>query len=225
MTYHQAPRVIRKYREYDYVIVNARSVDDNGYFNFGLCNSITSAIITKAKKVVIEVNDKMPNCLGGNQESVHISRVDYIVEGENPPLPEVFPTKPSETDSRIAEHIMKEIENGSCLQLGIGGLPNVIGNMIAQSELQDLGIHTEMLVDSMVDLYEYGKVTGNQKTIDRFKMVYTFGMGTNKLYDFLHKDNSACASYPVNYTNDPRMIAMNKKVVAINNAVEISKSV
>ena len=219
-TYHQGPRVMRKYKEYDYVFVNARPMDDQGYFNFGMCNSITSAAITKAKNVVVEINENMPHCLGGNQESVHISRVDYIVEGKNQPILEIKPADPSETDVKIARHIMKEIEDGACLQLGIGGLPNVIGSMIAESDLKDLGVHTEMLVDSMVDLYNEGKITGNQKTIDRFKMAYTFAMGTKKLYEFLH-NNPACASYPVNYTNDPRVIGVNTKVVAINNAVEI----
>ena len=219
-TYHQGPRVVRKYKEYDFVFVTARPMDEQGYFNFGLCNSITSAAITKGKKVVVEVNESLPHCLGGNQESVHISRVDYVVEGDNLPLLEIRPATPTETDVRIASHIMREIEDGCCLQLGIGGLPNVIGSMIAESDLKDLGIHTEMLVDSMVDLYNEGKVTGNCKTIDRFKMAYTFAMGTNKLYDFLH-NNPACASYPVNYTNDPRIIGVNNKVVAINNAVEI----
>lgn len=218
--YHQGPRVIRKYRDYDYVFVNARPMDRQGFFNFGICNSVTSAAITKAKKIIVEVNESMPHCLGGNQESVHVSRVDYIVQGKNQPLLEVPPAKPTETDIEIARHIMNEIEDGACLQLGIGGLPNVIGSMIVESGLKDLGIHTEMLVDSMVDLYVCGKVTGNEKTLDRFKMVYTFAMGTKKLYEFLH-NNPACASYPVNYTNDPRVIASNSKVVAINNAIEV----
>ncbi len=220
LTYHQGPRIIRKYRDYDYVFVSARPMDAQGYFNFGMCNSLTSAAITKAKKVVVEVNENMPLCLGGNQESVHVSRVDYVVEGKNPPIMEVPPAPPTETDIRIARHIMGEIEDGACLQLGIGGLPNVIGAMITESDLTDLGIHTEMLVDSMVDLYNTGKITGNRKTTDRFKMVYTFAMGTKKLYDFLH-NNPACASYPVNYTNDPRVIQVNDKVVAINNAIEV----
>ncbi|MGV8079926.1 MAG: acetyl-CoA hydrolase/transferase family protein [Syntrophales bacterium] len=220
VTYHQGPRIVRKYRDYDYVFVNARPMDAQGYFNFGMCNSITSAAITKAKKVVVEVNENMPLCLGGNQESVHVSRVDYVVEGKNPPIMEVPPAPPAETDVQIARHIMNEIEDGACLQLGIGGLPNVIGAMLAESDLTDLGIHTEMLVDSMVDLYNTGKITGNRKTSDRFKMVYTFAMGTKKLYNFLH-NNPACASYPVNYTNDPRVIAVNDKVVAINNAIEV----
>ncbi len=219
-TYHQGPRIVRKYNEYDFVYITACPMDAQGYFNFGICNSLTSAAITKAKKVVVEVNESQPHCLGGNQESIHISRVDYIVEGKNTPLLEIPPAVPTSTDVKIAEHIMKEIEDGSCLQLGIGGLPNVIGNMIADSDLKDLGVHTEMLVDSMVDLYNTGKITGNCKTIDRFKMVYTFAMGTNKLYDFLN-NNPACASYPVNYTNDPKIVAVNNKVVAINNAIEV----
>ena len=218
--YHEGPRIIRKYRDYDWVFVNARPMDRQGFFNFGMCNSVTSAAITKAKKIVIEVNENMPHCLGGNQESVHVSRVDYIVQGRNQPILEVPPAAPTETDIQIARHIMDEIENGSCLQLGIGGLPNVIGSMIVESDLNDLGIHTEMMVDSMVDLYVAGKVTGNEKTFDRFKIVYTFAMGTKKLYEFLH-NNPACASYPVNYTNDPRVIASNSKVVAINNAIEV----
>jgi acyl-CoA hydrolase len=195
-------------------------MDAQGYFNFGLANSLTSTAITKAKKVVVEVNESIPLCLGGNQESVHISRVDHIVEGRNAPLLQARSATPSSIDVQIARLIINEIEDGACLQLGIGGLPNVIGSLIAESDIKGLGIHTEMLVDSMVDLYNTGKVPGGSKAIDRFKMVYTFAMGTNKLYEFLH-NNPACASYPVDYTNDPRIIERNDKVVAINNAVEV----
>ncbi|MCE5275806.1 MAG: acetyl-CoA hydrolase/transferase C-terminal domain-containing protein [Syntrophaceae bacterium] len=218
--YHQGPRIIRKYNQYDFVFITACPMDSQGYFNYGLCNSITSAIITKAKKIVVEVNESIPHCLGGNQESVHISRVDYIVQGKNPPLMEITPGIPTETENQIARHIVGEIEDGSCLQLGIGGLPNVVGSLLAESDIKDIGIHTEMLVDSMVDLYTSGKVTGNCKTIDRFKMSYTLAMGTKKLYAFLD-NNPACASYPVNYINDPKIIAVNNKAVAINSAIEV----
>ncbi len=195
-------------------------MDARGYFNFGISNSIASAVIDKADKIIVEVNESIPYCLGGNQESIHISRVDQIVEGNNKPLPQVPVKAPSETDTAIASHIMNEIEDGACLQLGIGGLPNVIGNMIAESDLKDLGVHTEMLVDSYVDLYLEGKVTGARKSIDKYKMAYTFAMGTEKLYEFLD-NNPTCASYPVNYINDPRIVALNEKVVAVNNAVEV----
>ena len=220
LCYHQGPRTIRKYRDFDVAFVLVAEMDRNGYFNYGLANSLTSAVLSKAKKIIIEVNKNVPYCFGGNRESIHISRVDYIVESNHTPLAEVKPGQPREVDRRIAEHIMKEIEDGACLQLGIGGLPNLIGRMIAESDLKDLGVHTEMLVDSFVDLYNAGRVTGRKKTVDHLKMAYTFAMGTKKLYDFLDH-NPTCASYPVSYINDPRMIAFNNKVVAINNAIEV----
>jgi len=220
VTYHQGPRIIRKYLDFDVVYLTVGQMDPRGYFNYGLANSVTSGVISKAKKIVVEINRNVPYCLGGNQESIHISRVDYIVDGENSPLPEVPPLEPTDIDKKIAKHLLAEIEDGSCLQLGIGGLPNIVGKMLADSDIKDLGVHTEMLVDSYVDLYNSGRVTGSRKNIDKFKMSYTFAMGTNKLYEFLHH-NPTCASYPVNYINDPRIISLNDKVVAVNNAIEV----
>jgi butyryl-CoA:acetate CoA-transferase len=220
LTYHQAPRIIRKYHNYDVLFLSVAPMDSRGYFNFGLSNSLICSVLAKAKKIVVEVNSSIPYCLGGNQESIHISRVDHIVEGDNSPLTEVRAPEATETDRKIAEHIMNEIEDGACIQLGIGGLPNVIGKMIAESDLKDIGIHTEMLVDSCVDLYNSGRATGARKKIDTYKMTYTFAMGTKKLYEFLDH-NPTCASYPVNYVNDPRVIAVNDKVIAANNAIEV----
>lgn len=220
LTYHQGPRIVRKYKAYDVAIITCGPMDKRGYFNYGISNSIASSVIDKAERIVIEVNENVPRCLGGNQESIHISRVDAVVEGRTDTLVEVPPAKPSDIDAAIGAHIMEAIEDGACLQLGIGALPNVIGSMIAQSDLKDLGVHTEMLVDSYVDLYDKGKITGAKKAIDKYKMAYTFAMGTKKLYDFLH-ENPTCASYPVNYINDPKVIALNPKVVAVNNAVAI----
>lgn len=220
LTYHQAPRIIRKYHNYDVIFLTVAPMDSRGYFNYGLCNSLASPAIDKAKKIVVEVNRSVPYCFGGNQESIHISRVDYIVEGDNKPLKEIMAARPTETDMMIADHIMKEIEDGSCIQLGIGGLPNVIGQKIAESDLKDIGIHTEMMVDSCVDLYNSGRATGARKKINTYKMAYTFAMGTQKLYDFLDH-NPTCASFPVSYVNDPRVIALNDKVIAVNNAIEV----
>lgn len=220
MTYHMAPRAMRKYSDFDVAYITTGEMDPKGYFNFGLANSVTSAALTKAAMIVVEVNTNVPYCLGGNQESIHVSRVDYIVEGGNSPLPEIPSAVPSDVDRKIAEHIMKEIEDGCCIQLGIGGLPNVIGEMIASSDLKDLGVHTEMLVDSSVDLYEAGKITGKYKNIDKYKMTYTFALGSNRLYEFINH-NPTCASYPVNYVNDPRIIGLNDKMIAVNNAMEV----
>lgn len=220
MLYHQMPRIIKKFIDIDVVFLMTGPMDARGFFNFGLSNSITSAAISKAKKVVVEVNDNVPTCLGGNQEAIHVSRVDYIVGGEHGPLLQLPAENPSDVERAIAARVLAEIEDGCCLQLGIGALPNTVGSLISNSDLKDLGIHTEMLTDACVDLYEAGRVTGAKKEIDTHKMTYTFAMGTNKLYDFLH-NNTMCASYPVNWTNDPRWIASNDKVIAINNAVEV----
>jgi len=133
-------------------------------------------------------------------------------------VPEIHPAVPSEVDKKIAKYILREIEDGACLQLGIGGLPNAVGALIAKSGLKDLGIHSEMFNDAMVDLVEQGRVTGARKNIDRVKSVYTFSLGTRRTYDFLHR-NEMCAAYAVDYTNDPFVIAQNDKVVAINNCV------
>ena len=220
LTYHQGPRIIRKYEDYDVVFLTTTPMGPRGNFNFGLCNSVSSAALDKAKKIVVEVNPSVPKCLGGNQESIHISRVTHVVEADNDPILEIPAADPTPEDEKIARLLLPEIENGACLQLGIGGLPNVVGRLLAESGLKDLGIHTEMLVDSFVDLYEQGKITGAHKVVDRYKMAYTFAMGTRKLYDFLD-ENPDCASYPVDYINHPRFIGMNPKVVAINNAIEV----
>jgi len=220
ITYHQGPRIVRKYQNIDVAVVVTAPMDNSGYFNFGISNSICGSCLSKAKKVIIEINENVPYCLGGNFESVHISNVDFIIEGKNLPLVEVPNAKVSDVDVKIAEIIMKEIHDGSTMQFGIGGLPNLVGKMIAESDLKDLGFHSEMMTDSCVDLYEAGKFTGRKKQVDHFKMTYTFALGTKKLYNFLHM-NPTCASYPVNYINDPRIICLNPRVVAINNAMQV----
>jgi len=219
-TYHQGPRVVAKYNKVDVVCVRVAPMDEKGFFNFSTSNSIGYAYCKKANKIIVEVNSNNPRCLGGASEAIHISEVDMIVEGPDTPLAELPAVSPGDADVGIAGHVMELIEDGATIQLGIGGLPNVVGNMIAASDLKDIGVHTEMLADSYVEMYEAGRITGKKKMVDKGKMVYTFAMGSRKLYDFLD-NNPVCASYPVNYTNDPRIIGLNDKVVAINNALEV----
>lgn len=195
-------------------------MDEKGYFNFGLSNSYERALCEKAQTVIVEVNQNVPRSLGGDQECVHISEVDYIVEGNNDPLVEIPAHPPTEVDKKIAALIVEEIEDGACLQLGIGGMPNTIGRMLAESDLKDFGVHSEMLCDAFVDLYEAGKITGARKSIDRFKMVFTFALGSKRLYEFID-NNPACAIYPVDYTNSVDVIRQNDKQISINNAIEI----
>ncbi len=110
-------------------------------------------VLKIAKKIIIEVNSSVPKCWGGNGESIHISKVDYIVEGNSPPLIELPEVSISEVDKKLGARVMKEIPDGACLQLGIGAIPNVIGAMIAQLDLKDLGVHTEMLADSCFPVF------------------------------------------------------------------------
>lgn len=217
--YHEVPRYYREHCALDVAMLPVAPMDERGHFNFSLSNSFSRAICDRAKTLILEVNPRLPVCPGGREESVHLSWADHIVEADWR-LPELSATAPTEVDKTIAGLIVPEIEDGSCLQLGIGGMPNAVGSLIAQSDLRDLGVHTEMFCDSMVELAEAGRVTGARKTLDRGRMVYTFCLGTRKAYEFLDR-NPACASYPVDYTNDPFVIAQNDKVVAINNCVEI----
>ena len=220
LCYHQGPQNVELYEEPAVAIVQVTPMDANGFFNFSTSCSMTPSYCRKAKKVIVEVNTKTPRCLGGLDEGIHISRVDMVVEGPNSALLQLGESQSSEADRLIAGHVMALLEDGSTIQLGIGALPNIVGNMIAQSDLKDLGVHTEMLADSYVDMYVAGRITGKRKAIDREKMVYTFAMGSQKLYDFLD-NNPAAAIFPASYTNDPAVIGRNPKVVAINNAIEI----
>jgi acyl-CoA hydrolase len=194
-------------------------MDDDGYFNFGPQVSHMMALCETAGTIVLEINPNFPRCLGGFQEAVHISKVDKIIEADWK-LPELPPIVPGEADKKIAALIMERLRDGDCLQLGIGGMPNAVGALIAESDLKDLGIHTEMFVDSFVPMIENGNVTGAKKNIDKYKVVCTFALGGKTTYDFIN-DNSQVAFYPVDYTNDPAVIARNDNVVAINNCVEI----
>ena len=181
------------------------------------------ALLERAKCVIVEVNKNMPRCLGAANiggEAVHINQVDMIVEGSNTPIKEMPAGGATEVDKTVARLIVEEIPNGACLQLGIGGMPNAVGSLIAESDLKDLGVHTEMYVDAFVDISLAGKITGSKKNIDKGRQTYAFGAGTKKLYDYIH-NNPECLSAPVDYTNDVRVISSIDNFMSINNAVEI----
>ncbi|MBE5936735.1 MAG: butyryl-CoA:acetate CoA-transferase [Lachnospiraceae bacterium] len=196
-------------------------MDEHGYFNFGPSASHMMAVCETSKTIVVEVNENMPRCLGGMEEAVHISKVDMIVEGDNPNIAELSAGGPAtEVDKTVAKLIVNELSDGCCLQLGIGGMPNAVGSLIAESDLKDLGVHTEMYVDAFVDIANAGKITGAQKNIDRFRQTYAFAAGTKKLYDYLD-NNPECMSAAVSYTNDIRSISALDNFISINNTVDI----
>ena len=129
----------------DIVMIQVAPMDSRGYFSFGPNASHLEAVCKRAKTIIVEVNEKMPYCWGGDASAVHITKVDMIVEGENPDILEMKGSDVmTDVDKKVAEYILEEIPNGACLQLGIGGMPNAVGKLIAESDLKDLGVHTEM---------------------------------------------------------------------------------
>ncbi len=223
MRYAELPRFYRdpNMPKPDVAIIEVSPMDAHGYFNFGPSASHLAAVCESAKKVIVEVNKNQPYCQGGFENAIHISGVDMIVEGENEPMPETGAAgEPSDVDKAVAKLIVEEIPNGACLQLGIGGMPNAVGSAIADSDLKDLGVHTEMYVDGFVDLYNAGKINCSKKNLDRGREVFAFAAGTKKLYDHLN-NNPGCMSAPVNYTNDPYVVAQIDNFISINNAVDI----
>ncbi len=220
--FHEHPFRLRYgyYKQPDVVMCLTTPMDKSGLFNFGMHNSYMSAAIEVGKTIVVEVNKNMPRCLGGQGENVHISKVDYIVESDDYPIVTVTPPKATEIEKKMAGFIFEEIRDGACLQLGIGGIPGMIGSTLLESDLKDFGVHTEMMIDSFMQLYLAGKITNRHKAHNRNKMVYTFSMGTRDLYDFLD-NNAALASYPVDYVNREAVIGANDNVISINSAMQI----
>ena len=220
--YSELPRYYRdSIQPDDVVMLMVAPMDKHGYFNFGPNASHLTAMCETSKKIIVEVNENMPRCLGGFENGVHISDVTYIVEGDNPPIGELGGGGPAtDVDKAVAKLIVDEIPNGACFQLGIGGMPNAVGSLIAESDLKDLGVHTEMYVDAFVDIAKAGKINGSKKNIDRFRQTYGFGAGTKKMYDYLD-ENPELMSAPVSYTNDIRSISALDNFMSINNAVDI----
>lgn len=220
--YSELPRYYRDSETKPNVAVfQVAPMDEHGFFNFGTSASHMAACCETAATIIVEVNENMPLCYGRMEESVHISRVDMIVEGENPSIAEMGGSGASTAvDEAVAGLIVTEIPDGACLQLGIGGMPNAVGSLIAKSDLKDLGVHTEMYVDAFVDIAMAGKITGVCKNIDKGRQVYAFAAGTQKLYDYLDR-NPECMAAPVDYTNDVRTISTLDHFMSINNAVDL----
>ena len=179
------------------------------------------AVCENAKVVIVEVNKNLPVCLGGYENGIHISQVDMIVEGDNPEtsiLP--GPGAATDVDNAVANLIVEELNDGCCIQLGIGGMPTAVGSLIAKSDLKDLGVHSEMYVDSFVEMAQAGKITGAHKTIDRFRQTFAFAAGGKDLYDYLNNNPEIMAA-PVDYVNDVRVVSQIDNFISINNAVDL----
>ena len=195
-------------------------MNEHGYFNFSVSNASARAVLDKADIVILEVNENLPWVYGGLDECIHISDVNMIVEGDHGPLPNVKSPAASEAEMKIAEFVVQNMADGSTLQLGIGSLPNAVGQMIAKSDLKDLGIHTEMLCDSYLDMYKAGKITNNRKSIDRYKSIFGLALGSQDLYDWI-RENPGVVTYPISYCNDAAVVGKLDNFVSINNCISV----
>ncbi len=221
LRYSELPRYYREHCDpIDVAMFQVSPMDKHGYFSFGPSASHMAAVCDKSKVIIVEVNPNLPRVLGGAEESIHISDVTMVVEGGNPDIGILGAPPITDIDRAVAKLIVEEIPNGSCLQLGIGGMPNAVGSAIADSDLKHLGVHTEMYVDAFVDLAMAGKIDGSCKNIDKGRQTYAFAAGTQKLYDYID-DNPACMAASVGYTNDARVIAQLDNFMSINNVVDI----
>ncbi len=199
----------------DVAIVQLTRPDEHGYCSFGVSNDYTKTAAESAKIVIAELNDKMPRTMGDS--FIHISDIDYIVETSNDII-ELKPPKIGDVERAIGENCAKLIEDGSTLQLGIGAIPDAV--LLFLKDKKNLGIHSEMISDGVVDLIESGVVTNKLKTLHPGKTVVSFLMGTKKLYDFVD-NNPSVEMYPVSYTNNPIVIAQNYKMVSINSCIQV----
>ena len=213
--YRDFPTRIRSEYDYDAVCVEVAPMDSHGYFSLALNGSYIDAMLEKTKRIYLEVNDRQPRALCGSL--IHISQVDALVEYHHD-LPVLPPVQLDDVSKTIGGLIADLIPDGACLQLGIGAIPDATG--MALKSKHDLGIHTEMFTDSMVELIECGAVNNSKKQIHRGKTVTTFAFGSQRIYDFID-DNPSVEILPVDYVNDPNVICQNDNMISINAAVEV----
>jgi acyl-CoA hydrolase len=201
------------------MVVRTRPADDNGFFNFGAANLWHGAVASRAKIVVVETDPAVPY-VHGIENGLHESQVDYVVEGGGDPLPQLPRVAATAADRAVALLIASEIEDGACLQIGIGAMPDAVCSLLEESGVRNLGVHTEMLTDGIIDLYRSGVVNGSAKNVQPGKVVCSFGLGSQTLYDTVH-DNPDFSCQPVELTNLPHRIMRNDKLVTINNTTQM----
>ncbi|HHY73966.1 MAG TPA: acetyl-CoA hydrolase/transferase family protein [Bacillus bacterium] len=212
--FHEMPRLLEKATKMSLIVTAASPMDEHGYFSLGVSADYVAPFIGKVP-FFLEVNKQMPRTFGSNV--IHISQIEGYINVDYP-LFEVQPAEITDIDRRIAEFVAERIENGATIQSGIGAIPNAIVSMLTNHK--NLGIHTELMADGVMELIEKGVVTGTEKKLSPGKAVATFALGTKKLYALLN-NNLGIEMLPVNYVNDPRVIAQEDNMVCINATTEI----
>jgi butyryl-CoA:acetate CoA-transferase len=220
MIFRNMASYYRRYLTVNVAMISVAPMDSKGFFNFSMVNCTTRAILDAADLIILEVNEHMPHVYGGQEDCIHISEVDVVVEGEHKPLAQLPVPPATEIDEKIASLLLPHIPDGATIQLGIGGMPNSVGKLMAESDLKDLGMHTELLSDGFVDLYEAGKLTNSRKTLHRGKGIFGIALGSQRLYDWVG-ENQGLLSFPMDYVNQPSVMAQMENMISINNCIAI----
>lgn len=211
----EIPRLFKDgYMPVDVALIQVSRPDEHGYCSYGVSSDYTKPAAESAKIVIAEVNDQMPRTMGS---FIHVSEIDHIVETSYP-LIELNPPKIGDIEKAIGENCAKLIEDGSTLQLGIGAIPDAV--LLFLKDKQDLGIHSEMFSDGVVELVESGVINNSKKTLHKGKMIVTFLMGTQRLYDFVD-NNPSIEVLPVDYVNDPCVVMQNENIISINSCIQV----
>ncbi len=200
-------------------MLSVAPMDSHGYFNLSTSTGIAKGILDKADVVIVEVNENLPR-VHGFDEVVHVSEVDYIVEGEHGPLPSPQRASVTLADGEIARHILPFVKDGTALQLGIGGVPDAVGRMIAGSGIRDLSMHTELCSDAYLDLYNAGVLTNRKSSLQRDKGVFGIAFGSRALYDWID-GNPGLHACPLEDVNSPEIIGRIDDMISINSCVSV----
>ncbi len=215
--FYQTPDFYRNIKRPDVVLATLSLPDEDGYCSFGVsCDYTKPAAEVEGAKLIAVLNPNMPRTLGDS--FIHVSEIDVIVEDDTP-IPELVLPEIGEVEMAIGEHIASLVNDGDCLQLGIGAIPDAVLKFLGDKK--DLGIHSEMISDGVIDLYEKGVINCRAKNFNRDKMVVSFLMGTKRLYDFAD-DNPGIYMAPVDYVNHPVIIGKNDHLVSINSSLEVN---
>ncbi len=199
----------------DVAVIHVSPPDEHGYCSYGTEVGVTKSAAESAKIVIAQINPHMPRTLGDS--FIHVSQIDYCIEVDYL-LPEVKPQPPTPIQSQIAGHIAALIPDGATLQTGIGGIPDAVLRRL--TDHRDLGIHTELFSDGVMEMIEAGVITNAAKSIHTGKVVAGFAIGSQALFDYID-DNPVIELHPTEYVNDPYVIAKNDRMVSINSAIEV----
>ncbi|MGB4439937.1 MAG: acetyl-CoA hydrolase/transferase C-terminal domain-containing protein [Sedimentibacter sp.] len=213
--FYEVPKLFKTTMPVDVALIHVTPPDEHGYVSLGVSVDYTKPAAMSAKTVIAQVNDQMPRTMGDT--FLHVSEIDCFVEYSSPII-ELGKSKIGDIERAIGEYCASLVSDGDTLQLGIGAIPDAV--LLFLKDKKDLGIHSEMFSDGVVELVENGVITNKKKTFHNGKMIVTFLMGTKRLYDFVN-NNPLVEMYPVDYVNNPTVIMKNDNMVSINSCVQV----